>query len=125
MDVPNGPPSTNLDLTELDRAASVLKAMAHPVRLLVLCGLLDAPATLTEMSRALSLPISTLSQHLEVLRRAHIIRGVRWGREVRYHVADERASRIMTMLCARMTHRGVGWESLAAFCLTRHVTEDA
>ena len=84
---------------ELDHAASVLKAMAHPIRLVVICGLLRQPSTLTEISSALSVPSSTMAQHLNVLRHAGIIRGARLGREVRFSVVDDSARSIMSLLC--------------------------
>lgn len=100
---------------ELGRAASVLKALAHPTRLLVVCGLLRQPSTLTEIGIALSVPSSTLAQHLNVLRRAGIIHGSRRGREVRFFVVNDAARSIMSLLCRRVAE-STFWSDLAERC---------
>ncbi|MCU0612279.1 MAG: metalloregulator ArsR/SmtB family transcription factor [Candidatus Eisenbacteria bacterium] len=100
---------------ELAHAAAVLKAMAHPIRLVVICGLLRQPSTLTEISIALSIPSSTMAQHLNVLRHAGIIRGARLGREVRFSVVDDSARSIMSLLCRRFAG-SPSWSDLASHC---------
>lgn len=105
---------------DLDHAACVLKAMAHPTRLMIICGLLQHPSTLTEICGVLPFPQSTLAQHLAVLRRAGIIRGVRKARDVRFSVVDDSARQIMHLLCARTT--AASWSDLAVCADTEEST---
>ena len=49
-------------------AAALLKALAHPARLLVLCQLVQGERTVGELQPATGLGASALSQHLAVLR---------------------------------------------------------
>src|SRR5690606_14506069 len=48
-------------------AAALLKALAHPARLLVLCQLVEGERTVGELQPATGLGASALSQHLAVL----------------------------------------------------------
>jgi ArsR family transcriptional regulator len=49
-------------------AANLLKALSHPLRLELVCGLRHQPCTQTFIADTLGLPQSTVAQHLKVLR---------------------------------------------------------
>ena len=68
-------------------AAGVLKAMAHPLRLEILCGVRNTPCTQTYMSDILQVPQSTIAQHLRVLRTVGLIKSERRGLEVTFSLA--------------------------------------
>ena len=79
--------------------ADFLKAMGHPIRLCILKGLSDVKScNVSHMQACLSVPQSTLSQHLAVLRKAGIISGKRKGPEIIYQITDGRVRKILFSL---------------------------
>lgn len=79
--------------------AELLKALAHPVRLCIVSGLLEKGCcNVTHMQNCLSIPQSTISQHLQKLRAAGILKAERNGLEISYSVADERVKNIILAL---------------------------
>ena len=86
---------------KFDDAAEMLKALAHPVRLCIVNGLLDkGSCNVSFMQECLALPQSTVSQHLQKLRSSGIVETERNGLEVIYSVKDERVKRLVQILCA-------------------------
>jgi DNA-binding transcriptional ArsR family regulator len=89
-------------------AAALLKSLAHPARLLVLCRLVDGEATVTELQALGSLSMSALSQHLAVLREAGLVQTRREAQAIFYSLADSPALGVMHALheayCGK--HRG-------------------
>ncbi|WP_343464871.1 metalloregulator ArsR/SmtB family transcription factor [Pantoea sp.] len=82
--------SFNIDPTQADRAAALLKMLSHPQRLLILCVLMEHPATEAgELSRLSGLSASATSQHLALMKAQGLIEGVRHARFIRYHIKDE------------------------------------
>ncbi len=86
-------------LGDFTDAARLLKVLGHPLRLKIVCGLLGEPANLSRIARDLGVPISTLAQHLLVLRTGGILEERRDGVEVIFHVADRRVPAILRVLC--------------------------
>ncbi len=84
---------------DFGEAARLLKALGHPLRLKIVCGLLSEPANLSRIAREMSLPISTLAQHLAVLRSGGILEEEKRGLEVTFRVADTRIPGILRVLC--------------------------
>ncbi|MGL4731765.1 MAG: ArsR/SmtB family transcription factor [Clostridium sp.] len=79
--------------------AEILKALAHPVRLCIVKGLLDkGERNVTCMQNCLELPQSTVSQHLQKLRSAGIIKGNRDGLEVNYYICNDKVKEIISVL---------------------------
>lgn len=80
-------------------AADILKALAHPVRLCIVRGLLEKKeCNVTYMQECLDLPQSTVSQHLQKLRTLGIVEAERTGLEVNYRIANERVLRLINTL---------------------------
>ncbi|BAH05429.1 hypothetical protein CKR_0378 [Clostridium kluyveri NBRC 12016] len=70
--------------------SEILKVMAHPIRLCVIKGLLETGScNVSHMQQCLNIPQSTLSQHLQKLKAAGIIKGMRNGVEINYKVCNE------------------------------------
>lgn len=86
------------DVRKYEDTAELLKAMAHPVRLCIIKGLMDKSCNVTHMQECLELPQSTVSQHLGILRSKGIIRGERNGLEVTYSVVNEAVKKIINAL---------------------------
>ena len=79
--------------------AEVLKALAHPVRLCIVRGLIEkGGCNVCHMQECLGMPQSTTSQHLQKLRSAGIISGQRKGLEVTYKVCDQRVVELIKLL---------------------------
>jgi DNA-binding transcriptional ArsR family regulator len=68
----------------LTARARIIKALAHPSRLLILEELEAGPKCVAELTRMVGAEVSTVSKHLSVLREAGIIAGERSGAQVRY-----------------------------------------
>lgn len=89
----------NADISKYTEVAELLKVFAHPVRLCIVKGLLEnGGCNVTHMKNCLEVPQSTVSQHLQKLKAAGIVKGEREGLEVRYKVCDERAEKIIKAL---------------------------
>jgi ArsR family transcriptional regulator len=84
---------------EYAQAAAIFKALAHPFRIRLVCILLQGPCTQTTISRRMGCPQSSVAQHLAVLRRQGLVRGVRKGAEVYLEVADPRVVDLLGVVC--------------------------
>lgn len=86
-------------------AAELLKALAHPARLLVMCRLVDGEASVGELQQQIGLSMSALSQHLAVLRELALVNTRRQSQTIFYSLADGPALGVMQALydayCAR------------------------
>lgn len=85
----------------LEAEADLLKALAHPIRLAIVKGLMNEEGcNVSEMQNCLQIPQSTLSQHLAKLREADILSSERNGLERNYYVVDLKAKKIIEVLSA-------------------------
>lgn len=88
-----------IDPKEMEDKASLLKLLAHPIRLCILSGLIrDGENNVSFMQGCLDVPQSTLSQHLSKLRLAGIVKDERRGTEIFYSVVNEEVESIMNLL---------------------------
>ncbi len=69
-------------------AAAMLKALANPDRLLLLCQLLDAEQTVADLGGLTGIAQPTLSQQLAVLRHERLVITRREGKSIHYRVAS-------------------------------------
>lgn len=58
---------------QVNHTSEILKSIAHPIRLKILCFLMDGEKTVGEIEKEFGSTISNISQHLTVLRKAQII----------------------------------------------------
>jgi predicted transcriptional regulator len=80
-------------------AAEFLKAIAHPVRLCILKGLLEkGQCNVSYIQNCLDMPQSTISQHIQKLRSAGVIQGERNGLQINYKVCDDRVEKLINIL---------------------------
>lgn len=82
------------------RVAALLKAMANPARLVVLCQLAEGERSVGELERAVGLSQSGISQHLAVLRRGDVVASRREGQTVFYSLASSEVVTLMGTLHA-------------------------
>ncbi|WP_371371849.1 ArsR/SmtB family transcription factor [Sporomusa aerivorans] len=87
------------DLVKFTEAAELLKVLAHPIRLCIVKGLIEkGECNVTHMQNCLKAPQSTVSQHLQKLKAAGVIEGVRNGLEINYKVCDSQAIALVIVL---------------------------
>ena len=84
---------------QYEPAAEIMKAMSHPMRLCILKGLSDEPnISVSDMTACLSVPQSTLSQQLAILRRAGLIVAEHRGKYVEYKLANDKIAGFLDKL---------------------------
>jgi DNA-binding transcriptional ArsR family regulator len=83
--------SINLNPEDLDRAAGILKAMAHPIRISIL-NTLDGGKSLsvTEIHKILGIEQSTASHHLGIMREKGVLTSRREGKNIYYSLRDDK-----------------------------------
>ncbi|NHM27563.1 winged helix-turn-helix transcriptional regulator [Desulfofundulus sp. TPOSR] len=89
---------------QYEEKAELLKALAHPIRLCIVDGLINNECNVTRMRECLDLPQSTVSQHLGILKSRGIIRGRRQGTEICYTVTNELVKDLMKVLMNVRAH---------------------
>jgi DNA-binding transcriptional ArsR family regulator len=80
--------------------AELLKSMANPARLVILCRLAECECSVGELERAVGLSQSAISQHLAVLRRNEVVACRRDGQTVFYSLASSDIVTVMGTLHA-------------------------
>ena len=86
--------------THAEEAASLLKALAHPARLLVLCQLVEGERSVGELQPITGLSMSALSQHLAVLREMALVTTRRESQTIHYALAESPATGVLAALHA-------------------------
>lgn len=87
------------EMDMIKEKANILKAMAHPIRLCIIKGLLEEEGcNVSRMQGCLDIPQSTISQHLIKLKDLGILEGVRDGLNINYYVINQDARRIIAAL---------------------------
>jgi ArsR family transcriptional regulator len=85
----------------LDRDASRLKALGHPVRLGIAARLADTPETCAcDFADVFGVSQPTVSGHLRVLREAGLVTTVRRGTQICYSLAPGAVSELAGVLAA-------------------------
>ena len=80
------------------RASELLKSLANPHRLMILCQLLEGERSVGELAAFLDLRSSTVSQHLALLRRDGLVTARREAQTIYYGIASMPARRILETL---------------------------
>ena len=86
------------NMRNYDQKSELIKAIAHPVRLCIVKGLIENQCNVTHMQQCLNIPQSTVSQHLSKLKAAGIIKGERKGVEICYRVVNQEVIKIIGVL---------------------------
>ena len=80
----------------VETQAEKLKSISHPIRLSIVKGLIqDGYCNVNGIKEKLDLPQSTVSQHLQVLRNAGIVKGEKDGTIVNYRIIDEKIEQLI------------------------------
>ena len=81
--------------TQVDEVAEILKSISHPIRLKILCFIMEGEKNVGEIENEFGSTISNISQHLTVLRKADIIKRRKEANFMFYSLKDEKISNIM------------------------------
>ena len=81
-----------------DDATRLLRALANPQRLRILCLLVGGEMTVGQINERVDLSQSALSQHLAVLREEHLVTTRREAQTIHYALADGPAQAIIETL---------------------------
>jgi len=73
---------------KIQKASEGLRAIAHELRLAVLCQLIDGPMCVADLMAATGASQSNLSQHLTRMRMMGILSNEKQGQRVFYRIAD-------------------------------------
>lgn len=83
---------------DYQKESELLKALAHPVRLRMVEGLLRHECNVNKIVYVLKLPQSTVSQHLAILKNRGIVAVRKDGVKTCYRVADKRVAQLLQTL---------------------------
>ncbi|MBN2348274.1 MAG: helix-turn-helix transcriptional regulator [Bacteroidales bacterium] len=87
---------SELSPEQLDRAASMLKSIAHPMRIAILNYLDDGKKlTVTEIHELLGIEQSTASHHLGILKDKGVLASKREGKNTYYFLKHDNLSNIV------------------------------
>ncbi len=78
--------------------ARMVQALAHPTRLRILALLTEGERCACEFGPLLDLGQPNVSQHLGVLRKAHVVNTRRDGLRIMYSLSDERITDVLYTL---------------------------
>ncbi len=93
---------SQMDEEQLRRLAEVMKAMAHPVRLRILCHLRREPCNVGQLQEILGKDQPMVSQQLRILRLNGLVDSQRREGHVYYSLEEEKSQfieRILGSLC--------------------------
>ncbi|MGW8183676.1 MAG: ArsR/SmtB family transcription factor [Burkholderiales bacterium] len=82
----------------IEQASRALKAMAHPLRLKILCLLGNQELSVQDIVDCVGTSQSNISQHLAILREKGVLRTRRDANRVFYRVSDERTLTLISMM---------------------------
>jgi DNA-binding transcriptional ArsR family regulator len=91
-------PTTTLDPALLERAASVIKCLGHPLRLLLLDVMESGEATVSELQARTGASQAMVSQQLATLRGHGVVTARRDGPFVRYSIAEPKVHHILACI---------------------------
>jgi DNA-binding transcriptional ArsR family regulator len=79
-------------------ASNLLKQLCNENRLMILCSLINAELSVSELNTMIPLSQSALSQHLTSLRRAGLVQTRREAQTIYYSLCGDQATQVITVL---------------------------
>lgn len=98
MNLLESPPDIQRLRANADAASQLLKALANPDRLLLLCQLAQGERNVSELEAQLGIQQPTLSQQLAVLRREGLVETRREGKQIYYRISSPAALAVINTL---------------------------
>lgn len=84
--------------TQSAKACALLRVLANPDRLLLLCQLAQGERCVSDLARILSIRQPTLSQQLGILRAEQLVVTRREGKQIYYSVNNDAAMAVLQVL---------------------------
>ncbi|TVR71662.1 MAG: transcriptional regulator [Marinilabiliales bacterium] len=90
---------SELNVEKLEKAANMLKAIAHPMRIAILKYLEDGKRlTVTQIHELLEIEQSTTSHHLGILKDKGVLSSKREGKNTYYYLKHQNLTQIVDCL---------------------------
>jgi DNA-binding transcriptional ArsR family regulator len=90
---------SELKVDQLENAASMLRAIAHPMRIAIMSFLEDGrKMTVTEIHEKLQIEQSTTSHHLGILKDKGVLASKREGKNTYYYLRNDNLGKILDCL---------------------------
>ncbi|RPI90421.1 MAG: ArsR family transcriptional regulator [Spirochaetales bacterium] len=83
---------------QVNLTSEILKSIAHPIRLKILCFLMEGEKTVGEIEKEFGSSISNISQHLTVLRKIHMVNRRKEANFMFYSVKDPKIAELLGTL---------------------------
>lgn len=80
------------------QASMAIKAMAHPLRLKILCVLGDKEVSVQDIVTSVGTSQSNISQHLAILRDKGVLATRKDANRVYYRISDPRTIKLVSMM---------------------------
>ena len=74
---------------QVENTSELLKSISHPIRLKILCYLMEGEKNVGEIEKEFVSTISNISQHLTILRKANIINRRKEANYMYYSIRDK------------------------------------
>ncbi|MDC0390296.1 metalloregulator ArsR/SmtB family transcription factor [Candidatus Thioglobus sp.] len=85
---------------DIEKATKALKAMAHPLRLKILCALKNDELPVLEIVQQVGSSQSNISQHIDILRTKGIVESRRDGNKILCKVKDAKILKLVANMQA-------------------------
>ena len=85
---------------DIEKATKALKAMAHPLRLKILCALKADELPVLEIVKQVGSSQSNISQHIDILRTKDIVESRRDGNKILCKVKDAKILKLVANMQA-------------------------
>jgi ArsR family transcriptional regulator len=83
---------------DIEQAAQAIKAIAHPLRLKILCVLGDQEISVQDIVEQVGTSQSNISQHLAILRAKGVLTTRKDANRVFYRIGDPRTLKLIGMM---------------------------
>ncbi|MDX8378750.1 MAG: metalloregulator ArsR/SmtB family transcription factor [Gallionella sp.] len=83
---------------DIKQASQAIKAIAHPLRLKILCVLGDQEVSVQEIVEEVGTSQSNISQHLAILREKGVLSTRKEANRVFYRIGDLRTIKLLSMM---------------------------
>ena len=97
----NTPPTASTEhvLSHAEEASGMLKLIAHPHRLMILCLLSERERNVSELVEAIGINQTAVSNHLAKLRSEGVVEFTRYHRVLQYRIVSPEIMTLISTLC--------------------------
>ena len=98
----------DIEVEALQKAARILKAVSHPLRLRILEVLGNGELPVKDIQSVVGEPQAIISQHLGLMRDREVLKSRRYGTSVYYSIANKFVSEVLN--CVRRCSKNSGFK---------------